>query len=318
MVFLFLAILISVSAFTISPPASPFAGTSTASGSFSLGPPSGPFTNTATAGTGTSGGTGSTGTSGTGSTGSTGTSGGSTGGSSGSGRGGGGGSGLIRIDLSKDPVVRMIPLGRSIQFSKNNRYYPSLLVLRRIDSRNGMSNWAIEAKFYDVAKSASQLWDLDRDKKPDVVIQVISIDRNSVTISAKIPSAQTSAPQVPRTAPPVRAPETEPAPEYEPTIPEPPSEPEQEFYPEPEIAEENLAPLFPIKKLAIGAGFLLAAVIVMFAIKGLKKSHDIQEYIEEGLKTGHSEEEIRVRLSAAGWGTEEIDKAMEAVEGKNI
>ncbi len=347
MVLIFLITIAAVSAFTLAPPSGPFTtsvstipgppvpgapGAGTASSSFSLASPSGPFSNTPVAtstvstsnasnvsntsnisNTSTSGGSATS----SGSSAASAGAGTSSPASSGGGGGGGGGGGLIRIDLSGDTVIRFIPLGRNIQFSRNGRYYPSLLMLRRIDASKGTSSWAIEAKFYDLAKSASQLWDLDRDKKPDVVVQVISIERNGVTISAKSPVAQpaaTPAPASPVSSTPSASPASSRAPEpvY---VPGPEPIPAEIVF-----VEEEVTTAFPVRTLALGVGFLLAVVIVMFAIKGLKSSgpHTIQEYIEQGLSTGHSESEIRRRLESAGWKKSEIDAAMNEVEGKSI
>ena len=313
----------SVGAFTVSPPTAPFSSLALSSGggggsslSFTVQPPVAPFSTTpmATGGSG-SGGTGSG--SGSGSTATQAQSGG--GGSGGGGGGGGSSSGLIRIALSSSPAVKSIPLGRSIQFSNGPTRYPLLLLLRKIDVVNQNSNWVLRGKFYDLNKESHQLFSLNTDATPEVLIEIISFDRGAVIIKASIPG---TAP-VPRPATPAPAPRpvpsVQPAPRPAPVLlPEPVVEPVyEEVNQKLVILEPEPVSNWPVKQIAIGAGVLVILLAIIYGIRRWKSvPHTIEQYAEEGLRTGHDEDEIRKRLASAGWSKKEIDEAISTAEKK--
>lgn len=352
MLIVLLLALTSVTAqLSLTPPPGPFSSSSISSGSFSLTPPTGPFSNTPTANSPTqvcgnnvkegtescdgtdlggavcaNGGTMScvscvldssacnpapaAGTSGT--TPPTQTPA-STGGSTGGG-GGGGGGGILRIELSAGPVLKSIPLGKAVQFTMNSRPYPLLLLLRKVDQTNQNSNWVLNGKFFDLNKSGGKQLDLNRDPAMEVQLEIVSFDRSAVMIKASVPGTVTPKPVTPT---PIPTPAPRPIPVPEPVyIPEPVPVYE-EINQEPFIVQPTPQSDWPVKKLAIGAGILLIILAIIYGIRRWKSvPHTITEYAKEGLKTGHSDDEIRRRLASAGWNKKEIGEAMDAAENK--
>ena len=83
------------------------------------------------------------------------------------------------------------------------------------------------------------------------------------------------------------------------------------------MLEESWTSKVPVKRVGIGAGVVIVLLGIAYAVHRRKSAPDtIEEYAEEGLRTGHEESEIRKRLASAGWSRKEIDAAMELAEKK--